>query len=38
MSVEKSNVMETGMFWKKIISELHKKEFNQVKLDHHVGR
>ena len=33
-SVEKSNVMETGMFWKKTITELHKNEFNNVQLDH----
>ena len=33
-SVEKSNVMETGMFWRNTITELHKKKFNQVNLDH----
>ena len=33
-SVEKSNVMETGMFWKKIITNLHKNEFSDVQLDH----
>jgi 3-isopropylmalate dehydrogenase len=33
-SVEKSNVMETGMFWRNIISHLHKKEFINVNLDH----
>ena len=33
-SVEKSNVMETGMFWRNIISRLHKKEFDDVSLDH----
>ena len=33
-SVEKSNVMETGMFWKKIITELHKEDFSDVSLDH----
>ena len=33
-SVEKSNVMETGMFWKKIITGLHKKEFDDVSLEH----
>ena len=33
-SVEKSNVMETGIFWKKIITSLHKKEFKDVSLDH----
>ena len=34
MSVEKSNVMETGLFWRKIITDLHKSEFNDVKLEH----
>ena len=33
-SVEKSNVMETGMFWKKTITELHKEDFSDVSLDH----
>ena len=33
-SVEKSNVMETGMLWRKTISKLHEKEFNDVKLNH----
>ena len=33
-SVEKSNVMETGMFWKKIVTEVHQNKFNDVKLDH----
>jgi 3-isopropylmalate dehydrogenase len=33
-SVEKSNVMETGMFWKNTIIDLHKREFSDVQLDH----
>jgi len=33
-SVEKSNVMETGMFWRNIITILHKNEFSDVNLDH----
>ena len=33
-SVEKSNVMETGMLWRKTITKLHEKEFNDVKLNH----
>jgi len=33
-SVEKSNVMETGMFWQKIMTQLHKEEFNDVELNH----
>jgi len=33
-SVEKSNVMETGMFWRNIVASLHKKEFTDVNLEH----
>ncbi len=33
-SVEKSNVMETGIFWRNIISQLHKDEFSDVGLQH----
>ena len=33
-SVEKANVMETGMFWRKIISDLHKRKFSSVDLHH----
>jgi 3-isopropylmalate dehydrogenase len=33
-SVEKSNVMETGMFWRNIITALHKNEFSNVNLEH----
>tara|TARA_B100001175_G_scaffold164688_1_gene139611 strand:- start:103 stop:1215 length:1113 start_codon:yes stop_codon:yes gene_type:complete len=33
-SVEKSNVMETGMFWRNIITALHKNDFSEVNLDH----
>ena len=33
-SVEKSNVMETGMFWRNIITALHRTEFSEVNLDH----
>ena len=33
-SVEKSNVMETGMFWRNIITALHKKEFSNIDLEH----
>ena len=33
-SVEKSNVMETGMFWRNVITKLHKKEFSNVSLEH----
>ena len=33
-SVEKANVMETGMFWRRIIADLHKREFSDVELNH----
>ena len=33
-SVEKANVMETGKFWREIVTELHEKEFSDVKLNH----
>ena len=33
-SVEKSNVMETGMFWRNTITHLHKNKFSDVNLDH----
>ena len=33
-SVEKSNVMETGMFWKNTVSNIHQKEFQDVELFH----
>tara|TARA_Y100000590_G_scaffold308691_1_gene348519 strand:- start:1835 stop:2950 length:1116 start_codon:yes stop_codon:yes gene_type:complete len=33
-SVEKANVMETGFFWRQVVSDLHKKEFNDVELNH----
>ncbi|MDC0057369.1 3-isopropylmalate dehydrogenase [Alphaproteobacteria bacterium] len=33
-SVEKSNVMETGMFWRNVITDLHAEEFKDVELHH----
>ena len=33
-SVEKANVMETGKFWREIVTDLHQKEFNDVELNH----
>ena len=33
-SVEKANVMETGMFWRKTITNLHQKKYNNVELEH----
>ena len=33
-SVEKSNVMETGMLWKNTVTKIHKDEFSSIKLEH----
>ncbi len=33
-SAEKSNVMETGLLWRKTVTELHKKEYTSVNLEH----
>ena len=33
-SVEKANVMETGLLWRETVTALHKKEYADVTLDH----
>ena len=33
-SAEKSNVMETGLFWRNIVTDLHNKEYSSVNLEH----
>ena len=33
-SAEKSNVMETGLLWRNIVTDLHKKEYASVDLEH----
>jgi len=33
-SAEKSNVMETGLFWRKTVTDLHKNEYASVDLEH----
>ncbi|MGY8959798.1 MAG: isocitrate/isopropylmalate family dehydrogenase, partial [Alphaproteobacteria bacterium] len=33
-SVEKANVMETGLFWREIVTKLHAESFSDVKLEH----
>jgi len=33
-SVEKANVMESGVFWRRIVSKLHAAEFSDVELSH----
>tara|TARA_Y100001934_G_scaffold2232_1_gene3432 strand:+ start:719 stop:1831 length:1113 start_codon:yes stop_codon:yes gene_type:complete len=33
-SVEKANVMESGVFWREIVTELHKDSYTDVELEH----
>ncbi|WP_369061532.1 3-isopropylmalate dehydrogenase [Caulobacter sp. 73W] len=33
-SAEKSNVMESGLLWKQVITDLHKREYADVELEH----
>ncbi len=33
-SAEKSNVMETGLLWRKIVTDLHSKEYTSIDLEH----
>lgn len=33
-SAEKSNVMVTGVLWREVVSEIHKKEFPHIELSH----
>jgi 3-isopropylmalate dehydrogenase len=33
-SAEKSNVMETGLLWREVVTALHSREFPDVKLEH----
>src|ERR1700761_2130965 len=33
-SAEKSNVMESGLLWREVVTELHKREFADVELEH----
>ena len=34
VSAEKSNVMETGVLWREVVTDLHKREFADVELEH----
>jgi 3-isopropylmalate dehydrogenase len=34
VSAEKSNVMESGQFWREVVTDLHRKEFADVELEH----
>ncbi|MGW8202299.1 3-isopropylmalate dehydrogenase [Sphingomonas bisphenolicum] len=33
-SAEKSNVMETGLLWRQVVTDLHKREYSDVELVH----
>ena len=33
-SAEKSNVMETGLLWRQVVSDLHRREYADVELHH----
>ncbi len=33
-SVEKANVMQSGLFWRKVVTALHQREFADVELSH----
>ncbi len=33
-SAEKSNVMESGLLWREVVTELHKREYPDVQLEH----
>ena len=33
-SVDKANVMESGAFWREVVSTLHKEKFSDVELEH----
>src|SRR6201996_4166757 len=33
-SAEKSNVMDSGLFWREVVTELHAKEYADVQLEH----
>jgi 3-isopropylmalate dehydrogenase len=33
-SAEKSNVMETGLLWREVVTELHQREYADVELEH----
>jgi 3-isopropylmalate dehydrogenase len=33
-SAEKSNVMESGLFWREVVTDIHAREYADVKLDH----
>jgi 3-isopropylmalate dehydrogenase len=36
-SAEKSNVMETGLLWREVVTDLHKREYSDVELEHQLA-
>jgi 3-isopropylmalate dehydrogenase len=36
-STEKHNVMRSGVLWKQVVSDIHKNEYPEVELDHHLA-
>ena len=36
-SAEKSNVMDSGLFWRRVVSELHAKDYADVQLEHQLA-
>ncbi|OYX34001.1 MAG: 3-isopropylmalate dehydrogenase [Caulobacterales bacterium 32-69-10] len=34
VSAEKSNVMESGLFWREVVTDLHKRDYADVTLEH----
>jgi 3-isopropylmalate dehydrogenase len=36
-SAEKSNVMETGFLWREVVSDLHRREYADVELEHQLA-
>ena len=37
-SMEKRNVMKTGVLWNEVVTQVHQREFKDVQLEHHAGR
>jgi 3-isopropylmalate dehydrogenase len=36
-SAEKSNVMETGLLWREVVTDLHRREYSDVELEHQLA-
>jgi 3-isopropylmalate dehydrogenase len=37
VSAEKSNVMDSGLFWREVVTDLHKREYSDVELTHELA-